>query len=92
MPEPSRDVRVRLAPFLQRPLDLTLGVAVRDHAALVGSFATLCERELDLHATFLEVHPDGDERQAFLANLPVQGIDLLAVEQKLAVSVRIMPR
>ncbi len=75
---------------LERALDLPLRVPVRNHAALVGALATLGDRELDLHAAVLEVHADGNERQALLTHLPVERVDLLAVEQKLPVPVRLM--
>ena len=75
------------AAALQRALDLALGVALGDDAALVGALAAAREGDLDLHAAVLEVHADRDEREALLAHLPVQRVDLAAVEEELAVAV-----
>src|SRR5262245_40184938 len=73
-----------LAPAaLERALDLPLRVAVGDRPALVADVLAARERELDLHATVLEVEPRRDERQPLLAYLAVEAVELAPVEQEL---------
>src|SRR5262245_4086371 len=75
---------------LERALDLPIGVALRDVAPLVATFLAAGERELDLRAAVLEVHPRRHERQPALAHLADERRDLPAMEEQLAVAVRIV--
>ncbi len=48
------------------------------------------KRELDLGPAILEVELRRDERQALLGDLTRQGVDLLPVEEELAIPIRVM--
>src|SRR5581483_8293610 len=73
----------RSAARLQRALDLALRVAVDERAPLVPHVLAARERELDLDAPVLEVEARRHERQALLAHLAVEAVDLLAVQEQL---------
>jgi hypothetical protein len=75
------------APGFERTLDLALGVALGEVAALVALLLAACERDLDLHLPVLEVDARGNEREAALTGLPEEGVDLAAVQEELAVAV-----
>src|SRR5262245_3098075 len=83
-------VKRRLAPAAQRAFHLTLRLAVGDHTPLVLPLAPAGESELELRAPVLEVHPRRDERQAALAHLRVKGLDLVPVQEQLAVAARLV--
>src|SRR5262249_8282292 len=87
-----RSSTLALAPCLQCALHLPLRVALHERAALVAHVLASGERELDLDAAVLEVEACPDERQAFLAHLPVQPVDLPAVEEELPGTRRIVVR
>ena len=70
----------------------TLRVALGDDAPLVAALAAACEGDLDFHAAVLEVHARRDERQALLAHLPVQRVDLAAMQEELAIAVGLVPQ
>src|SRR5437867_12000891 len=71
------------APF-QRPLHVALGLAVGNGAPLVAHVLTAGKCELDLDAAVLEVELRRHERQTLLAHLPVEAVDLAAMQQQLA--------
>ena len=72
---------------LQGSLHLPLRVAVGDRAPLVALVLAAAERDLELHLAVLEVELRGDERQALLAHLGVEAVDLAPLEQQLAVAI-----
>src|ERR1051325_52413 len=82
--------RAALAAALERPLDAALALPVRDVAPLVADFLAAAEGELDLDAAVFEVEPGRDEGQAALGDLRGQLVDLAAVEQQLAVAIRVV--
>src|SRR6266446_2567119 len=83
-PEPSS------APRLQRSLHVSVGLALRDVAALVSTLLAPGQRELDLRPPVLEVELRRNERQTPLGDLAGQGVDLFPVEEEFAVPIRIM--
>src|SRR5213592_1145089 len=86
-PAEARLVQPGSAAVLHLPLDLALGVTLREVAALVARFLASRERDLDLHASVLEVELRGDECQAPLLHLAEQHVDLAPAQQELAVAV-----
>src|SRR5689334_9999131 len=82
--------RAALAAALERALDPALALPVGDVAPFVADFLAAGQGELDLDAAVLEVEPGRDERQAALGDLRRQLVDLAAVEQQLAVAVRVV--
>src|SRR5262249_61440243 len=72
----------RLALKLDGALHLAPGVSLHQVAPLVAMLFPARDRELDLHSAVLEVEPCRDERQPLLAHLPVQGVDLTAVQEQ----------
>src|SRR5579864_2991817 len=79
-----------LAAPSQLALDLPARIALGDVAPLVVQFLASCERELDLHAAVLEVHPRRHDGHALLAHLSIQSVDLAPVQQELARAFRIV--
>src|SRR4249919_3860452 len=82
----------QLAPGLQRPVDLTLGVAIDDRAPLVAPLLTPCERDLDLDPAVLEIETCGDDRLPLLAHLADEVGNLGALQEKLPVPGRVVVR
>src|SRR5437868_5360382 len=78
------------ATALQGPLDLPVGVALRDVAALVDRVLAAGEGELDLRAALLPVEPRRNEREAALLDLAGQRLDLAPVQQELAVAIGVV--
>src|SRR2546423_13313293 len=85
-------LRALAAAVLESALDLPVGVAPRDVAPLVAHLLPAGDGELDLRAAALEVELRRDEREAALAHLAGQRLDLLAVKEELAVAVGIVVR
>src|SRR2546423_9563353 len=85
-------LRALAAAALERALDLPVGVAARDVAPLVARLLPAGDGELDLRAAALEVELRRDEREATLAHLAGERLDLLAVEEELAVAVGVVVR
>src|SRR5206468_1931367 len=81
-----------LTPRLQLALDLAPRVAIGHGAPLVAQLLALGERDLRLHAAVLEVEPRRDEREALLTHLPVEPVDLAAVQEELARPVGLVVR
>ncbi len=86
----KRPTRERSAAGLDGPLHVPVGLALRDVAALVSPLFTPGESELDLRPAVLEVELRRDERQALLGDLARQGIDLVPVEEELAIPIGVM--
>src|SRR5262245_14706594 len=77
------------------PSSRALSAAARrggDRPALVAHVLAAGQRELDLHAPVLEVEPRRHEREPLLAHLPVEAVDLTAVQQQLARPGRLVVR
>src|SRR5882672_312526 len=83
-PQPSS------APRLQRSLHISVGLALRDVAALVSTLLAPGQRELDLRPPVLEVELRRNERQTPLGDLAGEGVDLFPVEEELAIAIRIV--
>src|SRR6266550_2621793 len=83
-PQPSS------APRLQRSLHISVGLALRDVAALVSTLLAPGQRELDLRPPVLEVELRRNERQSPLGDLAREGVDLLPVKKELPVAIRIV--
>src|ERR1041385_8245068 len=77
--------RAALAAALERPLDAALALPVGDVTPFVADFLAPAEGPAGL-----EVEPGRDERQAALRDLRGQLVDLAAVEQQLAVAIRVV--
>ena len=60
-----------------------------DCLALVVLFFALRERDLDFHQALFEIHRKRHDRAAFLRGLPLQAVDLGALQQKFARARRI---
>src|SRR2546427_3893692 len=86
----SRPRQPSSAPRLQRSLHVSVGLALRDVAALVSTFLAPGQRELDLRPPVLEVELRRNERQTPLGDLAGEGVDFFPVEEELAVAIRIM--
>ena len=87
--DPVESTRIHLVnstPALERALDLPLGVPVGDVAALVLPLLAAGQRELDLDAALLEVEPRRNQRQTLLAHLAPEIVDLVAMQEQLAVA------
>src|SRR3954447_5210613 len=80
------------APAPERPLDVSVSVALGDVAALVALLLAAADGELELRAAVLEVEPRRDDSQPFLLDLADQGLDLAPVEQQLAVAAGLVVR
>src|SRR5262245_13816502 len=81
-----QSVRTPSATRPERALHLPLRVSLGEVAPLVDPLLAPRDRDLDLHAAVLEVELGGHERQALLAHLPVERVDLPPVEQELPVT------
>src|SRR3954469_25512261 len=80
---PRRPFR-RSAPALHGAVDVAVGLALRDVAALVAQLLAARDGELGFDLPVLEVEARRDERQALLADHAVERIDLTAVREQLA--------
>src|SRR5919112_6743697 len=69
-------------------LHLALHLPLLDRLALVADVLAARERYLDLRARALEVEPRRHEREALLARLADQAVDLAPVHQQLARALR----
>src|SRR5437870_2994797 len=83
---------VRSAAALEGALHVALRLARRHIAPFVTQLLAAREGELHLRAPVTEVELRRDEREAPLAYLPGQRIDLLSAQEQLAVAVRIVVR
>src|SRR6188472_4442844 len=70
--------------FLDGGAGLAIGLATLDRLALVVRLLAASEREIDLDAAVLQVHPRRHQRQALLHGATDQLADLGAIEQELA--------
>src|SRR4051794_10616116 len=70
--------------LFDRPLDLPLGLALRDRRALVVLPLALAHRQLDLDLAALVIQPQRNERVAALGRLRRQPTDLARMQQELA--------
>src|SRR5579859_775948 len=70
--------------FLDRALDLALGIALGDRVALVVLALALCQRQLQLDLAVLVVQPEWDQRVAAHARLGREPADLPRVQQEFA--------
>ena len=86
----ARTTALRPSAILERPLDLPLSVPVGEIPALVPGFLPARNRQLDLHASVLEVEPRGYKREAALLHFAEERVDLAAVKQELAVSIGVV--
>src|SRR5438132_1660521 len=75
---------------LERPLDLPVGLALGEVAALVAELLAARERELDLRAPVLEVQARRHERQPLLLHAAAETVDLAPVQEQLAIAVGIV--
>src|SRR4051794_36662086 len=80
------------APAPERPLDVAVGVALGNVAALVALLLAAADGELELRAAVLEVEPRRDDSQPLLLDLTDEGLDLASVEQQLAVAAGLVVR
>src|SRR5205085_4871341 len=83
-------IPARLPAGLELSDHLPPGLAVGDRTPLVAQFLAAADRDLRLHAPVPEVEPGRDEREALLAYLAVQAVDLPAVEEQLPRPVRVV--
>src|SRR4051794_8229500 len=72
------------------PADVQLGVALGDGLALVALVAAASERKLDLHPAVLEVQRRWHQGEAALVDLGLEPRDLAAMQQQLALAVRVV--
>ncbi len=70
-----------------RPTGLEIGVALGHELALVVLAATSAEGQLDLGTAVLEVERKRDERKSFPIDTCAQPVDLVSMDEKLAVPV-----
>src|SRR5690606_2742200 len=89
----------RAAPLLpqsltrrDRALSLTPILLLTQRLTLVILLLALCERNLDLGATIFEVELQRHNRHATLTRLLVELVDLLTVQQQLALATRCVIR
>src|SRR5205814_7685601 len=74
----------------RRLVHLATLVAFAERGALVVQLLAAPQAELDLGAAVLKVEPERNERQPALSDLAGQPANLLAVQQQLAVAVRLV--
>ena len=91
-PERTGSCPGALAPRLQGPLHVAVGLAFREVTPLVALLLASRERELHLRPAVLEVEPRRDEGQTPLRHLARQRGELLLVEEQLAVAIRVVVR
>src|SRR3954453_19633134 len=72
----------------ERLLHLALGLALADRLPLVMCLAAAGESELDLRVPVAEVQLQRDQREAALLGLAEEPLDLLLVQQQLALAPR----
>src|SRR5207302_3043681 len=82
----------RLSPGPNRPLDLPFCVSRRNRLALVVEALALGQADLQLDAVPFPVEPQRYEGQAFLFDRDAQADDLGAVQQQLALPLRLVIR
>ena len=83
-------MQIALSAGLEGPLHVTVGFALRDVATLVTPLLAAGQGKFDFGAAILEVEPRRDDCEALLADLAREGLELLLVEQKLPIAIRIV--
>ncbi len=74
----------------QRPLDAAIRVPLGNRLAFVVLLLAFAQRKIDLRVTSTEDNAKRNQRVALLHKLPLQVVDLLAVEQQLSWPARIV--
>src|SRR5262245_46981762 len=89
----TADGGTRLAPprLHCRP-SFAIDLPSANRLALVVFLLAFDERQRDLHAPILQVHPQGNQREAFFCDPPHQLLDFMAMQQELAVATLVVVR